>query len=143
MRKLAACLSKLTNSREGCRRAPCAPEPHVLWRALSRGTANSHEPRLLSRTGCANFPPARKMTLDRIFCLLRGSEVAQERGDSQQGIVRMQAAQKLLKESPFESDMKELHISIDLAEAYRMAGLNRQASATFEQAASLLIASGS
>ena len=92
----------------------------------------------LFQAGLRDLPAGSQNALDRIFCLQRGSEVAQERGDSQQGIVRMQAAQKLLKESPFDSDMKELHISIDLAEAYRMAGLNQQASATFEQAASLL-----
>ena len=65
----------------------------------------------LFQAGLRDLPAGSQNALDRIFCLQRGSEVAQERGDSQQGIVRMQAAQKLLKESPFDSDMKELHIS--------------------------------
>jgi tetratricopeptide (TPR) repeat protein len=50
----------------------------------------------------------------------------------------MQAAQEILRHSPFDSDMLELHTSIDLAEAYRVAGQNQLASATFEQAEALL-----
>ena len=61
MPKLGAYLSTLTNSRESCQETPFAPEQHVLWRALSRGTATSHEPRLFSWPGCVIFPPARKM----------------------------------------------------------------------------------
>lgn len=92
----------------------------------------------LFQEGVRDLRDQPQFALDRVFCLQRGSEVAQERGDPQAGIVRMQAAQKALKQSPFDSDMKELHVSIDLAEAYRIAGRNREASDTFEKAAALL-----
>ena len=92
----------------------------------------------LFQEGLSELGVQSQYALDRVFCLQHGSEVAQERGDSQAGIARMQAAQAALKQSPFDSDMKELHVSIDLAEAYRVAGQNQEASTTFGQAAGLL-----
>jgi eukaryotic-like serine/threonine-protein kinase len=92
----------------------------------------------LFQEGLSELGTQTQYALDRVFCLQHGSEVAQERGDSQAGIARMQAAQAALKQSPFDSDLKELHMSIDLAEAYRMAGRNQEASTTFGQAAGLL-----
>ena len=92
----------------------------------------------LFQEGLSELGAQTQYALDRVFCLQHGSEVAQERGDSQAGIARMQAAQAALKQSPFDSDMKELHVTIDLAEAYRMAGQNQEASTTFGKAAGLL-----
>jgi eukaryotic-like serine/threonine-protein kinase len=92
----------------------------------------------LIQEGLRELPAGSLYDLDRVFCLRRGSEVAQQRGDSQQGITRMQAGQEILRHSPFDSDDLDLHVSIELAEAYRMAGQNQQASSTFEQAAALL-----
>ena len=54
----------------------------------------------------------------------------------------MEAVRGILKQSPFDSDMLELHASIELAEAYRVAGQNQRASATFERAAALLAPPG-
>jgi hypothetical protein len=68
----------------------------------------------------AKFVP--RHNFDRIFCLRRGSEVAQERGDSQQGIARMQAVWEMVKRSPFDSDSLELQPLMELAEAYRVGG---------------------
>ena len=92
----------------------------------------------LIQEGLGELPAGSQYDLDRIFCLRRGSEVAQERGDPQQGIARMQAVKEILKHSPFDSDILDLHASIELAEAYRVAGQNQLASSTFEQAAALL-----
>jgi eukaryotic-like serine/threonine-protein kinase len=92
----------------------------------------------LIQEGLRELPVGSQYDEARIFCLRRGSEVAQERGDPQQGIARMQAAQRILKASPFNSDILELHAETELAEAYRVAGQNQLASATFEQAAALL-----
>jgi tetratricopeptide (TPR) repeat protein len=80
--------------------------------------------------------------LERMLCLRRGSEVAQQRGDSQEGLARMEEAQRILRASPFDSDMGELRIELELAEAYRMAGRNREAAATFQQASQCLAALG-
>jgi tetratricopeptide (TPR) repeat protein len=92
----------------------------------------------LIQEGLRELPPGSQYDVDRIFCLRRGSEVAQERGDSQLGIERMQAVREILKQSPFDSDALELHSSVELAESYRVAGQNYLASSTFEQAAALL-----
>ena len=92
----------------------------------------------LIQEGLRELPAGSQYDVDRIFCLRRGSEVAQERGDSQQGLARMQAVQRILKQSPFCSENLQLHTSVELAEAYRVAGQNYLASSTFEQAAALL-----
>ncbi|PYY15726.1 MAG: hypothetical protein DMG61_06265, partial [Acidobacteria bacterium] len=80
--------------------------------------------------------------LERILCLRRGSEVAQERGEAREGIARMESAQEALNRSPFYSDVQELRVSMELAEAYRMAGKNQQAASKFEQVFQLLVALG-
>ncbi len=92
----------------------------------------------LIQEGLRELPAGSQYDVDRIFCLRRGSEVAQERGDPQQGLARMQAVQGILKQSPFDSENLELHTSVELAEAYRVAGQNYLASSTFERAAALL-----
>jgi eukaryotic-like serine/threonine-protein kinase len=92
----------------------------------------------LIQEGLGELPADSQYDVDRIFCLRRGSEVAQERGDPQLGIARMQAVRAILKQSPFDSDSLELHAAVELAEAYHVAGQNQLASSTFEQAAALL-----
>jgi tetratricopeptide (TPR) repeat protein len=96
----------------------------------------------LFQEGMAELPSASQYDLDRVFCLRRGSEVAQERGDSQQGIKRMQAVWELVKRSPFDSDSLELQPLLELAEAYRVAGQNQLADTNFKQAATIMSALG-
>src|SRR5262249_48918278 len=78
-----------------------------------------------------------QFVVDRVFCLLRGSEVARQRYASQDAIARVQAAQSLLQQSPFRSELLELRAFMDLAESYRVAGRHGEASAAFEQASAL------
>lgn len=96
----------------------------------------------LIKEGLHELPPGPEYDLDRMFCLRRGSEVAQQRGDSQLGIARMQTAWELAKRSPFDSDALESQPLMELAEAYRVAGQNRLADATFKRAAELMSALG-
>jgi eukaryotic-like serine/threonine-protein kinase len=91
----------------------------------------------LLQEGLNELPDAPQYTLDREFCLLRGAEIAGHRGDANDEIARVQAAQDLLDSSVFRSDLGDLHIFIDLAEAYRNAVQFREAIAAFEQAARL------
>jgi serine/threonine-protein kinase len=91
----------------------------------------------LVREGLSELPNEPQYTLDRVFCLLRGAEVADHRGESQTAIDRVRAAQRLLDGSVFRSDLGDLHIFINLAEAYRNAGQYREAIAAFEQASRL------
>lgn len=88
------------------------------------------------------LPQKPEYTLDRVYCLLRGREAASHRGDSQVALARAQAAQQLLDQSIFRSDSGDLHIFIDLAEAYRDTGQYREALANFEQASRLMTSLG-
>jgi serine/threonine protein kinase len=117
-------------------RASCA-----LAQALSRGTDLSRSEALFQE-GIRELPDEPMFALDRVTCLLRGSEIAQNRSDASQGVGRAQAAERLLKQWPFRSELLELDTSISLAGAYRNAGRLREASATFEQAAARLTALG-
>jgi serine/threonine-protein kinase len=92
--------------------------------------------------GLAELPDRPQFALHRVFCLLRGSYVAREAGDPQTGIERVQGAQRLLAESRLGSPLLNLRVSMDLAEAYRMAGRNREAAAAFEDAWQRLVALG-
>jgi serine/threonine protein kinase len=96
----------------------------------------------LFQEGMTTLPSASQYDLDRVFCLRRGSEVAQERGDSQEGIARMQTVMELVKRSPFDSDSLELQPLLELAEAYRVAGQNQLADTTFKQASTIMSALG-
>jgi serine/threonine-protein kinase len=116
-------------------KASCA-----LAAALARGGGLRAE--TLFQEGLNQLPNEPQFALDRIFCLQRGSEVAREHGAAQDAIARVQAAQRVLKNSPFDSELLELHAFIDLAEAYRGAGQHREAIAAFEQASGLMTSMG-
>src|ERR1700730_5236974 len=70
----------------------------------------------------------------RASCLKKSSEVARNGIRPQDGITNLQAAQTVLRSSPFSSEVNELRLFLDLAEAYREAGQYRAAVAAFEPA---------
>ncbi|HXP86430.1 MAG TPA: protein kinase [Bryobacteraceae bacterium] len=96
----------------------------------------------LFQEGMNELPKEPQFVLDRVFCLLRGREIAGHRGASQEAIARVQAAQHLLKQSPFQSELLDLRVYMDLAEAYRDAGQYHEAIAAFEQASVLMTSLG-
>jgi ATP/maltotriose-dependent transcriptional regulator MalT len=96
----------------------------------------------LVQEGLRELPPGPQYDFDRIFCLRRGSELAQERGDSQQGIARMQAVWEMVKRSQFDSDSLEVQPLMELAEAHRVAGQSHLADSTFKRASELMSALG-
>ena len=110
-------------------RASCA-----LAQTLSRGDDLPRAEALYSE-GMAELSDEPMYIVDRVNCLERGSEVAQNRGDIREGITRAQSARRLLKQSPFQSDLLELDTIIVLASAYTHAGQHREAIAAFEEAA--------
>jgi serine/threonine-protein kinase len=117
-------------------KASCA-----LASALTYGRDLPRAEKLIEE-GLNELPAEPQFALDRIFCLSRGSEVARERGAAVEAIARVQAAQRLLKQSSFQSETLELGQLMDLAESYRIAGGHREASVTFEQAWQRLAALG-
>jgi serine/threonine protein kinase/tetratricopeptide (TPR) repeat protein len=109
-------------------KAACA-----LAGAIARNGENERAEKLFQE-GLAGLPNEAVFALDRAFCLLRGSEVAREAGQVTLGVERVQAAQRVLTEPRIASASAELGASMDLAEAYRMAGRSREAAATFQEA---------
>lgn len=83
-----------------------------------------------------------RFTADRMFCLLRATEVARERGDSQAAVTRVEAARNTLKQLPFASGFAGSQVLMDVAESYRYAGRYEEANAAFEQASAQLSALG-
>ncbi|HZQ71003.1 MAG TPA: serine/threonine-protein kinase [Terriglobales bacterium] len=96
----------------------------------------------LISTALNGLPYEPQFALHRIFCLLRGSEVSREAGNVQLGLERAQAAQRVLGQAPFASAAVDLQVSMDLAEAYRMAGRHREANSAFREVAAKLQALG-
>jgi serine/threonine-protein kinase len=82
------------------------------------------------------------MALNRSFCFRCASEVAREAGDVQKGLERILEAQRTLKASGLSSVFADLTVAMDVAESYRMAGQNRQASDAFRDAYAQLTALG-
>jgi len=122
-------LSRSLADRSTRSRASCA-----LAQTLSRGD-DLPRGEALYQEGMAELSNEPMFIVDRVFCLERGSEVAQNRGDVREGIARADAARRLLKRSPFQSELLELDTMIILAGAYSYAGQHREAIAAFEQAA--------
>jgi serine/threonine protein kinase len=96
----------------------------------------------LFQEGIRDLPNEPQLAFHRVECLRRGSEVAQERGDAQTGVARMEAAQRVLQDSTSNSAWGRVDVLVDLGEAYRMAGQNYKASSVFEQANNLLSSLG-
>jgi serine/threonine-protein kinase len=99
--------------------------------------------RKLVREALADLPAAEpSLALDRIFCLLRASEIGREVGDYDDAVGSVLAARDLLGTSRLTSTVLELSVAMSLAESYRMAGRNREASRAFEDASETLSALG-
>jgi eukaryotic-like serine/threonine-protein kinase len=82
----------------------------------------------------ADVPDSPPFAFLRIFCLLRGAEVARNAGDGELAIARAESADRLRVESGQGSELLGLTIAMDVAESYREAGRYLDASAAFERA---------
>jgi serine/threonine protein kinase len=129
-------LSRALPERSTRAEASCA-----LAQTLSRG-ADLPRGEALFQEGMRDLPDEPMFALHRVTCLLSGSEIADNRGDAREGVARAQAAERLLKQWPFRSELLELDTALNLASAYRNAGRLQEASSAFEQAAVRLTALG-
>ena len=118
-------------------RASCALADLISRRAEERPRAER-----LVQEGLGELPSEPQFLLDRVFCLLSGGVVARADGASKLAIARTEEARRSLKQSPFQPELLDLDVSIDLADSYRLAGQNREACASYEQAATRLAALG-
>jgi len=129
-------LSRLVTDVSTRAQASCA-----LGSVISRG-GDPKRAETLIQEGLRELPDEPQFVLDRIFCFARGSEVARDAGQSSEAVVRAQAAQQLVENSPLRSDVMESHTLSNLAECYRVNGQLREASATFERASKQLATLG-
>ena len=86
--------------------------------------------------GLRGLPQDPEFSFDRVFCLLRGSEVAGyvEAGGAEIALVRAQNAIRILDDSPFHPDNLKFSASHSLADAYVLLGRFHEAIAAYEQA---------
>ena len=92
----------------------------------------------LFQQGMNELPRDHHFSLDRAFCLLRGSEAAFHSGNSNQAIERAESAERVFKESPVQPDFQELNLLVNLAGMYGDAGRFRESNAAFERASALM-----
>jgi eukaryotic-like serine/threonine-protein kinase len=98
--------------------------------------------RALLTEGEAALPPDPQFVPYRVFCLLRGNEVAKAWDDGPTGLARIQLADQLLEQSGSPSPPLALAVSIHLAEAHRYVGQPARAAPAFERALGQLTALG-
>jgi serine/threonine-protein kinase len=99
--------------------------------SLQRGTA-------LVREGLSAIPDGARFTLDRIYCLMRGSEVARAEGAMSSAIAQAEEAEKLLESAGLRSEIRDLGVLMDVAESYSQAGKHAESFPAFERAAGIL-----
>jgi serine/threonine protein kinase/tetratricopeptide (TPR) repeat protein len=116
-----------TRARSACALASVLPSAGELQRAEA-----------LYEEGLNELPAEPMFTLDRIFCLEAGAEVALQRGESKELVSRIKDVEVLSTQSPVQSELMQLSLLMDLAESYRVARQLRDACVTFEHAAALL-----
>ena len=92
----------------------------------------------LIQEGLRELPSDPQYALIRIGCLREGAEVAQQSGESGEAVHRMEAAQRVLHASPFDTNETEMGTSLDLASAYSGAGQDREALSEFQRAGALI-----
>ncbi len=89
-----------------------------------------------------DLPDEPQFALHRVFCLMRGGEIARHSGDGRTAIARVEEAQRRLRALRLPPALVDVRLAIDLAEAYRIAGRHREASAACEKAQASLAALG-
>lgn len=133
---------------EAYQRARALPDPAMRARtacALSLALAGQGDvsgAEKLIQEGLGELPSETRFLLDRVACLLRGSAVALKATNSKDAVARAEAAQRALRQWPYQTGTGELETLTNLATAYRHAGQVRESLAAFEQASARLTALG-
>jgi eukaryotic-like serine/threonine-protein kinase len=75
---------------------------------------------------------------ERASCLMHGSEIAARSGNSQEAIVRAQAAEQAIQGTPLEWNLQGLNVLMNLATVLGDAGKFREADQRFQEASALM-----
>jgi eukaryotic-like serine/threonine-protein kinase len=118
-------------ARASCALADCLSQDEDLVRAEA-----------LVQEGLRDLPDDPRYALDRVACLRIGSDVARQAGHAKEGVARMQAARRIVEQTPVATDLLKMSTALDLAGAYSDAGQNPEALSEFAQASSLLSSLG-
>ena len=118
-------------ARASCALADCLSQGDDLARAEG-----------LVQEGLRELPDKPQYAVDRVACLRIGSEVARQAGRAKEGVERLQAAERIVQQSPVATDNMKMNTAVDMAGAYSDAGQNTEALAEFAHAASLLSSLG-
>ncbi|MGC2371726.1 MAG: serine/threonine-protein kinase [Candidatus Sulfotelmatobacter sp.] len=118
-------------ARASCALADCLSQGEDLVRAEA-----------LFQEGLHDLPDDPRYALDRVACLRIGSDVARQAGHAKEGVARMQAARRIVEQSPVATDLLKMSTALDLAGAYADSGQNSEALTEFAQADSLLSSLG-
>ena len=92
--------------------------------------------------GIAELPDDPRFEPSRIFCLLRGSELARGADDGARAVTFAEEARRHLGEAESGSALLALRVAMDLAEAHRVAGDKRRSERAFAEAYQRLEALG-
>ena len=83
-----------------------------------------------------------RFALVRVNCLHSGVDVSLQLGQTREAVARALSARRVLRESPFATDVEEMQLSLVVASAYSDNGQNTEALAEFEHTANLMAALG-
>jgi eukaryotic-like serine/threonine-protein kinase len=117
-------------------KAACA-----LAGALARTGEHANAETLIQEAD-ARLPAGPHVTLHRIYCLMRGCEVARGGNDLPLALARIERARRLAEASSIPSPLMQLGLSMLLADTYRLAGRSADALAAFRDASARLTAMG-
>ena len=98
--------------------------------------------RQLLREGLEMLPAQPQYALARVFCHMWGAGIDNWAGDAEAAIAHVRTARTLASESGVASDLLQLKLTMDMAEAYRNGGRNREADPVFREAYQRLVALG-
>ena len=112
-----------------------------LGQVLSR-TGEPARAEALFREGLHELPDDPLYVVERVTCLLRGSEIASNAGRQAEALQRAETAQRLLRQSSFRTDPLQLDAEISLASAYNHAGDRQEANRAYGRAATQLVRLG-
>jgi serine/threonine protein kinase len=118
-------------ARASCALADCLSQDEDLVRAES-----------LVQEGLRDLPDDPRYALDRVACLRIGTNVAGQAGHAKEALARMQAARRIVEQSPVATELLKTLTAVDLASAYSNAGQNTESLSEFAKASSLLSSLG-
>lgn len=112
-----------------------------LGQVLSR-TGDTARGDALFHQGFNELPDDPLYVVERVTCLLRGSEIASNSGQQGEALARAETAQRLLVQSSFRTDPMQLDALISLAGAYDDIGDRGRANEAYQKAVAQLVVLG-